>query len=377
MWANYFELISPPDLLLYRYSVQITARASGKGKSRELTGKKLNQAFRLILDLPPFEHHRKDICTDFKAQLISRFEFDEDALRTVPDQIQYRAEGEDEAQIDAPYYNVAVVPTGTVTISELTDYLTSTNPRATFDKQPVLQALNIFLGHYTKASPAYATIGSGRSFAVDPDNDVFADLGAGLRAIRGFFSSVRVATARILVNVNVSHAPFYDPLPLHLSMEAFAAAYGPNKIKLQSFLKKVRVTPTHLKPRKNKAGREIQKVKTIFALATRNDGRGPESGGSVPSQVSDFGAGPKDVKFWLSNAPAEGSAPSAPGACKSGKKGKGKPPVGGSGRGGPPSGDSGRYISVADHFLNSRSYRLPFSRFHVKIAYKSRLQHTD
>jgi len=300
--------------------------------------------------LPPFRDHRKDIVTDFKAQLVSRVEFNAEDLQTVPGQMQYRAEGEDEPRVHAPFYNIEIKPTGTMTISDLTDYLTSTNPRAVFDKQPVLQALNIFLGHYTKASSNYTAIGSSRSFAVDPNNHY--DLGAGLRAVRGFFSSVRVATSRILVNVNVTHAPFYDPLPLDQSIKVFGRAHGPNKIKLQDFLKRVRVVAKHIKPKTNKAGKTIPRVKTIFALATRNDGRGPSSAVTPPPKVKEFGAGPKDVEFWLADAPAEGSSktPSAPATGKSsGKKGKGKPEA-------PATSSGGRYTSVADYFMNN--YRI-------------------
>lgn len=344
LWANYFELIPPPELILHRYSVKVTEKAGGKG-SKDVTGKKLQQTFRLLLEQPPFQGHRNDIVTDFKANLVSRVKFD---TKDVPGQIQYRREGEDQPLINAAYHNIAFVPTGTVTVSELTDYLTSTNPRAVLDKQPFLQALNIFLGHYTKASPDYASIGSSRSFAVNPNPNNSSDLGAGLRAVRGFFSSVRVATSRILVNVNVSHAPFYNPLPLVQSIQVFGRAHGPNKIKLQDFLKRIRVEAKHIKPKTNKAGKTIPRVKTIFALATRNDGRGVDSSGTAP-RVKEFGAGPKDVEFWLDDTPAEGSSktPSAPATGKSSaKKGKGKPEASA----------GGRYISVAEHFLNN--YRM-------------------
>ena len=375
LWANYFELVPPPDLLLHRYAVKVTEKAAGNKKPTDVVGKKLNQAFRLILELPPFRDHRKDVVTDFKAQLMSRVEFDAEDLRALPGQIQYRAEGEDDARINAPYFNIAVVPAGSLTVSELTDYLTSTNPRAVFDKQPILQALNIFLGHYTKASPAYAAIGSSKSFAVNPPSA--ADLGAGLRAIRGFFSSVRVATSRILVNVQVSHAPFYNPLPLDQSIQAFGAAHGPNKIKLQGFLKRVRVIATHIKPKTNKAGKAVPRVKTIFALATKNDGRASDSV-DPPPEVSEFGAGPTNVKFWLSEGPKEPSstAPSAPAVGKSsGKKGKGKAEssAGGSGRSGPPAGGSGgRFISVAEHFMNSKHFTDSIF-FGVGIKHRPRL----
>ena len=353
LWANYFELIPPTDLQLYRYSIKVTE------KKQDVVGKKLNQVFRLLLDMPPFAAHRRDIVTDFKAQIISRVEFDDDAIEAAPKQIQYRAEGEDEPRINAPYYNIAYQPAGSVTVSDLTDYLTSTNPRAVFDKQPILQALNIFLGHYTKSSPSYATMGS-RSFAVNPPDSDFSDLGAGLRAIRGFFASVRVATARILVNVNVSHAPFYDPVPLDQSIKVFGPAHRFNKVDLQKFLRTIRIRTNHLKPKVNKAGHEVPRVKTIFALATRNDGRGTD-GVSHPPQVSEFGAGPKDVKFWVDDGPAESAsaASPAPGTGKSGgKKGKAKSQAsaGGSDRSGAPSSGSGggRYVSVADHFMNSK-----------------------
>ena len=378
LWANYFELLPPPDLLLHRYSVKVTERVVGK--DRDLGGRRLNQVFRLLLEQPPLAGRRQDIVTDFKAQLISRTQFDDEVLRTIPNQIQYRAEGEDEAQINAPYYKIAVVSTGTVTVSELTDYLTSTNPRAALDKQPILQALNIFLGHYAKASPTHATVGS-KSFLVNPSNDANRDLGAGLRAIRGFFSSVRVATSRILVNVNVSNAAFYAPSPLVQSIQNWGPPNGYNRVKLQAFLKYVRVKVLHIKAKKNKAGQLIPRVKTIFALATRNDGRG-QGGLTHPPEVSEFAAGPRDVKFWLDDAPAEGSSttPSATPAGKaSGKKGKGKAqaPAGGSGRSGPPSGEvGGRYISVAEHFLNSK--RRNFTcLFPMSIAYSSRLWNAD
>jgi eukaryotic translation initiation factor 2C len=53
-----------------------------------------------------------------------------------------------------------------------------------------------------------------KSFSLSQTTET-ADLGAGLEVIPGFFSSVRLATCRILVNINVRHDAFYraDPLP--------------------------------------------------------------------------------------------------------------------------------------------------------------------
>ena len=96
-------------------------------------------------------------------------------------------EGEDEPRANAQTHRLRVEETATLTVSELTNYLISTNINTAYaDKLPVLQALNIFLGHYAKSSPAVATVGSSKSFSLTQDTPKW-DLGAGLTALRGFF----------------------------------------------------------------------------------------------------------------------------------------------------------------------------------------------
>ena len=346
LWANYFEFVPPPDLLLYRYSITEIKEEGQKGK--EPAGRKKKQVIKLILEQPPFVERKNDIVTDFKTNLISRSKFTEDDLKALPRSIQYRAEDEDEPRPLAPYYRYIIQATGTLTVSELTEFLTSTNPNAVFDKQPISQALNIFLGHYAKASSQHTTIGANKSYSLNQSEVTSGNLGGGLTALRGFFSSIRVATTRILVNVNMSHAPFYNAVPLAQSMVDFSKAYGPNKVKLQTFLKKVRVRTTHLKEKKNKAGVAVpSKIKTIFGLANMGDG----ARGEHPPQIrGGFGSGPKDVAFWLNETSAvakPGATPAeSPAKTKGKKKGKGIQATSQSG----PAGSGGRYISVYDYF---------------------------
>ncbi|MCJ1247072.1 hypothetical protein MMC30_004283 [Trapelia coarctata] len=335
LWANYFELIPAPDMVLYRYHVAVQPTAAGK---------KLSQIIRLLLESPGYAEFREDIVTDSKSTIISR-----KRLSNAPKEsaINYRAEGEDEPRDNAPTYRLRVEETGTLTVSELTQYLTSTGGGSYADKLPALQALNIFLGHFARSSPAVATIGSSKSFPIG-QNAPRLDLGAGLTAVRGFFSSVRVATCRILVNVNVSHAAFYDAIPLDQLIQNYSATHGRSVVKLEKFLKRVRVRVIHLGEKKNKAGESIPRVKTIFGLANTNDGHGLDH----PPRVQRHGAGPKDVEFYLNDPSAAtprastGQAASAPGGKK---KGKGK--KGGPSSDAPTQGTSqGRYISVFDFF---------------------------
>lgn len=359
LWANYFEFVPPPDLVLYRY--RITEVKEQGSRDKAATGKKLKQVINLILEQPPLQQLRNDIVTDFKDFLISRTELSAGNLQELPRSVQYRAENEDEPRPQAPSYQFKFAADGTLTVSELTEFLTSTNANAVFDKGPITQALNIFLGHYAKASPQHTNIGANKSYRLDQSEVSSGNLGAGLTALRGFFSSVRVATTRILVNVNMSHAPFYNAVSLVQSMGDFSRAYGPNKVKLNGFLQRVRVRTTHLKEKKSKAGVVIPRVKTISGLAKVGDGGALEN---PPRIKSGFGSGPKDVEFWLDEAPAEaklGATPDQPAAKTSGKKqGKGgkQASAAGSGQGKQPASTGGRYISVYDFFETTHKTKM-------------------
>lgn len=325
-------MIPSPDLLLYRYNVAVQPVA---------TGKKLNHIIRLLLKLPEYVEYQDTIVTDFKSTLISYQRLSPGVADLA---VQYRAEGEDEPRANAQTYRLRVEETGTVTVAELTDFLGSSNPNSAYtDKSPILQALNIFLGHYAKATPSIATVGSSKSFSLSGTSPKW-NLGAGLFALRGFFSSVRVATCRILVNVNISHGAFYDAIPLDQLIQNHGSANQFNRVKLHSFLKRVRVKVIHLPEKKNKDGISIPRVKTVFGLASKDDGHDLDH----PPRVLNFGAGPKDVEFFLNNpsgAPSTSSTSQAGGITDSKKKGKGN-------KGGPnqPISQSGRYISVYDFF---------------------------
>lgn len=147
LWTNYFEITPSQNLVLYCYNVAVQPAA---------TRKKLSQIIRLLLSLPEYAYFQDDIVTYFRSTLISQREL----LNISSDAaIQYQAEGEDQPRAYAPSYQLRVQQTGTFTISELITYLNSTNVNTSnADKLSVLQALNTFLGHYSKSSSAVATI---------------------------------------------------------------------------------------------------------------------------------------------------------------------------------------------------------------------------
>ncbi|KAF2750120.1 Piwi-domain-containing protein [Sporormia fimetaria CBS 119925] len=322
--ANYVQLIPPSNMVLYRYDIQVLPVAPRR---------KHNRIVQLLLESDALAAHRGNVATDFRSTLVSKTKFAEDQLE-IP--IVYREELEDVPPEKPTTYTARVVFTKTLSISELTDYLNSTNlSHFCGDKQELVQALNVFLNHYAKSTSNHAAVGASKTFDL---NAYKADLGGGLEVIRGFFSSVRVATCRILVNINISHAAFYRAGPLTGLMNTYGTR---NLDRLAKFLKLIRVQTTHLPVKRNKAGQVIPRIKTIWGLARIGDGRKSDH----PPRVKRNGAGAKEVEFWLEEAPS--SAPST-GNAKGKAKGQPKAKTQGPGQ--------GRWTTVFDFF--KRAYNL-------------------
>ncbi|KAK2594352.1 hypothetical protein QQS21_007953 [Conoideocrella luteorostrata] len=324
--ANYLELLPPSNLVLHRYVVQI---------SPEVVGRKCSRVMQLLLQSTELEPYRGDIAADFRSVLVSKTKFPSEEIII---EVRYVSEGEDQPTARATTYKVRIMFTKTLSMGELIDYMNSTNLAHSCPNKPELtQVLSVFLNHYSKSANKLAVIGPTKSFALD-QNAVRGDLGSGLEFIRGFFSSVRIATCRILVNINVSHAAFYKAGPLQALMNSYGVH---NTAVLERFLKLVRVHTTHLPEKRNKANEVIPRTKTIFGLARKDDGHRL----AHPPRVRHHGAGAKDVEFWLDSAPSSSGAPKAEANGKGKGKGEKKAQAGSSA-----ASSSGAYISVFEFF---------------------------
>ena len=315
--ANYVEMILS-DLTLYRYHISVDAVPVSPSSSPGTApvGKKLTQIIRLFLDmnlLAPIRHH---LVTDFKSTLISCQKLKSDSMDL---EVPYRTEEGYQPTTGIRHYRLRLVQTGTLELRDLIDYLSSTSigflPGNL--KLEFVSALNIVLGQYVKASSEMVMVGSNRSFPIGHQASVFS-LEGGLTAVRGFFSSVRLATGRVLVNINVSYSAFYNTGDLIDLIRGFGAN-SDGLHRLQSFLKRVRIQPIHNPRRKgDDDGKKLEpKIRTIFGLANVDDG--------VPSMknppiVQYFGAGPDKVKFWRENTEAPRTSESGSGGKTQGRK---------------------------------------------------------
>jgi eukaryotic translation initiation factor 2C len=322
LYTNYFKLDTDPKLVLERYSIDV------KG-ARPPAGKKLRRVIDILT-----QQIKEDIATDFNANLVSRTKLEQEAY-----EVQYFAEDDDGPGENSDTYKIKLTHNGTLTVEELVNYLTSSQAGAILNqKEQIIQALNIVIGHYPKAAANTTSIGANKHANKDAGPGERTNLGGGLEAIRGFFVSVRAATARILLNVQVKNLAFYQAGPL----EALMFAYGlGSKLRLANFLKKVSVAVTHIK-QKNASGQIKMRIKSIQGLAHRDDGHRLDH----PPDIPQFGAGPKQVRFWLSATQPSGAPVGQEPSKKAKKASKSGPPT------------AGRYITVFDFFKETYNITL-------------------
>ncbi|KAJ8119976.1 hypothetical protein O1611_g10486 [Lasiodiplodia mahajangana] len=322
LWANYFALQAPAQLVLYQHNLTVTPQAAGK---------KLSHIIRLFLQTPELKAVSQQVATDFKSILIAREQIASQSI-----ELPYRAEGEDEPLRDARKYTVKLDLDKALSVGDLVTYLASADMNTQpIETSPIIQGLNILVNHFNKSKPSdqVATIGSSKSFSLSTKDTM--NLDDCVRGIRGYFTSVRAATARILLNVQINHSAFYIDMDLDTLMTNFKNNGG-SLPQFESFIRRLRVKVNHLKTKYNKNKQEIIRAKVISRLANIDDGRAeqghPQLLAHLP-RVKRYGAGARDVEFWL-DAPPGGNAPSTP-------KGKGAASAG------------GRYISVYDYFKSA------------------------
>ncbi|KAJ5642765.1 hypothetical protein N7490_006765 [Penicillium lividum] len=317
LYANYmpFKAVGKP---VFRYHVAV-----GKEQGRKVPTKKARQIVRLLLE----EHFAKDIkniATDYRSTLISCIDLGLPGDKKYD--VRYKGENELDYLDEPEVYSVTVGPTGTLDPTDLINYVSSSSVNGPLMQQDqILAAMNIIIGHQPKTDRSVVTLGGNKHYSFDAATAERMSLGGGLEALRGFFISVRAATARVLLNVQVKYLACYQKGPLPMVLREYTRTNSRNPYRLESFLKRMRVRTTHI-VRKTSSGKpRPPQIKSITGLASPSDGRS----GTNPPKVARHAAQAAQL--------AEGK----------GKKGK-KPA-----KTGPA--PAGQYVSVGDYF--KREYK--------------------
>ena len=289
----------PSSLVLYRYRITIDPRIENGKQLPEPKNKQLKRIVKLMLDKLQLTVPKSAIATDFKSTLICNARIPQDLW---VQRIQYFHEDDVAPKSDSRTYTLRIEETlPSLMISVLQEFLASTSTTAPFSqKEPVLQALNIVLGHHAKSSQEIDMIGGNRAYANAKNGSADRlDLKAGLEAIRGYFLSVRLASFRTIMNVNVSHGAFYEAIWLPTLIEKWTAIAenrdSGNVAKwneLETFLRGVKVKTQYLK---DKNRNQVTQVRSIKNFAWPQDGVGTNH----PPYVEYYAAPAVSVWFFL------------------------------------------------------------------------------
>ncbi|KAK5947334.1 hypothetical protein PMZ80_001484 [Knufia obscura] len=274
LWANYFELLPSKNQAFNRYAIDLLP----KGKGDEPKGKKRVRLVQLLLAQLP---KNIAIASDYKSTILAASTL---GFTNKEFLITYYPETEAGPGKNPPKYRARVQHTGTLTFETLLNYLSSTNltQEKPAVKEEIIQATNIVLGHGMKSNSKIMT----KRNKYFPEEGNLVEkwmLGHGLEAFRGFFMSVRAATGRILLNVQVQHIAVWEAIPL-VSLFDKMVADRMSWTEINRAISGLWVHVTHLNKR----------LKRIGGLASPAEARRGQNAPQVPT----FGANANQVKFW-------------------------------------------------------------------------------
>ncbi|KZS96684.1 argonaute-like protein [Sistotremastrum niveocremeum HHB9708] len=242
--ANFFPLQITAKTEFHEYDVQIEPKSEVKRVRKRI--------FQLLEENRAFANYVPYVAHDYSAKIIAaRRLFKEDSVSF---KFPYYDEDEDGPSPKAKEFKVTLNYLHALDPTSLKEYLEGNPQYRHFDSAPIFAALNIIVAK--EPSRGGIVVGRQRNkFFFDFDTH---PLGQGLRALKGFYSSVRPTWKQLMVNVNVATTAFYEPGNLADAM--FAADSSLNGARLTAFCKGVRVSTSHL---------GYTAKKTIYRIASK------------------------------------------------------------------------------------------------------------
>ncbi|KAL8641325.1 MAG: hypothetical protein Q9226_008650, partial [Calogaya cf. arnoldii] len=225
--TNYFQLLAEVKRQIFRYSIDIAPTIdSNRRKTRRL--------IELLLADNKEHFELAKVATDFGTIFITSKK-----LR-IPDGGISLRQRYDETEEE---YTVTIKPETPISIDQLLESIS--RPAGItlngFEKSASIQALNIIMTQTAKDDAGIYGGGKSNIFYSWPGaNDPTFRLGQGLIALKGFHTSVRSSTSRLLVNINVANAAFYPAINLFALMNEYTSNYAQSG--LESFISRLKVS---------------------------------------------------------------------------------------------------------------------------------------
>ena len=258
LWANYLQVILDKSQQILQYSATSKPDLPGARKRR--------QFFKTVFEeVEEFKALGYGIASDFAqpATLYTSAKLDLGPTETKIFTKVYHDEDESTPRANATSFELTVALVGAVPIPDLLQYIAANAakmPNFVEAKDDAIRALNIIIaGHPNKEAGTFQS-GTNKFFKY-PSDLKNLQLSGGLVGVRGYFSSVRTSTMRILLNLNAQCSPFYPTFGMATLMHQFGLR---DKSALEGFIAKLRVRSTYMT---NSDGSAQAKIRTVFGLS--------------------------------------------------------------------------------------------------------------
>lgn len=313
LWANYFVLRTKPKSW-YKYSLEVKVGAAvsgprpGPGAPSGPKGRKLQNIVRLAMVQAG---DGVSFVSEYKSQVISL-----DHLKLPDDKtIRVWYPGQEQGGRE---YAVEFHGPNTPDLDDLLTYVNTmrTNSTSFPVYEELVDVLGVILGHTARTNNPMATVGTNKHFPLNAESEGLGGPAFNIIA-RGFFQSVRPATGRLLLNVNVAHGIFrfsgpatelidkvnLEKKPFIQNMRDLNKALSRLGAKVKMLVDNSQSTSTPSKKGKGKSTaapssgsgpKHYIKETMICGLADRNDGSR-----DWRVIVPDLGAHPDNVRFTV------------------------------------------------------------------------------
>ena len=308
--TNYFDMAIDPNKSIYKYTVTIKAerkKRKGDGVEQEepKAGRKQRQAFTILFEEPEFRKLHPGLATDYANTILTSTPVKLGPTKSKVFSFVYRDVEDRVARPNATRYSFTITEAGTVPTQELLRYLasTTTDPSDFAGRADAVQALNIIVARTPNLDPQVFQSGQNKFYRYPKDEKDYLRLSGGLIAVRGYYSSVRTATARTLLNLNAQTSPFYPACGMIPLLEQFGVP-GQWWLDAERFIQKLRVKTQYLKDEKKQI--EVR-VKTVQGFSHARGEKRDEKTGKIKkfgNAECDHGHA-KQIKFDCAEFPGE------------------------------------------------------------------------
>jgi hypothetical protein len=207
--ANFFP-VKLPTGNIYKYDVKIEPAVKNARKAKRL--------YEILENHDAFNQYASCTATDYSKTIVSLKPLNPKASTTAA------GEKDDHVEIKVIYteldgeplppegkgeYKFIIQRTNCIVPGDFGDYVAGRRPD--YNAGEAIQALNVILAKFPSKSLTMVSAGKNRSkfFILSDNPSLTCDLGGGLVALRGFYTSIRPSVGNILCNVNVCTAAFY------------------------------------------------------------------------------------------------------------------------------------------------------------------------